>query len=125
MYEALAPILTVNVLEIHKLQARLVQDPSQLVLGIQTPLIMTGPATIVFQDMALNRSPENLAFLTFELTPLSFPPDKTLIVLPGTNGANVTLECSTNLVDWSTATNGVYNNLPSAKFFGIKAERLP
>src|SRR4051812_33016413 len=48
------------------------------------------------------------AFLTLEIAPSAFPPGKTLIIPPGTNTVQVALECSTNLVQWIPATNGVY-----------------
>jgi len=35
------------------------------------------------------------------------------------------MECSTNLIDWVPASLGVYTNVPAAKFFRLKAERLP
>jgi hypothetical protein len=50
-----------------------------------------------------------------------YPPDKTLITLPGTNSCTVTLEGSTDLVHWSTATNGTYT-VPQAMFFRIRSE---
>ena len=61
-------------------------------------------------------------FATFRITPESFPPDRTIIAMPGTNQTSITLECSTNLVQWSPATNGVYGPMPEAKFFRIKAQ---
>jgi hypothetical protein len=63
-----------------------------------------------------------LAYCTFSITPETFPPDKTLILPPGTNQVAVTLECSTNLVSWAAATNGVYGSATGAKFFRIKAQ---
>ena len=83
--------------------------------GPQDPLIVVGPATI--QLIGANNGS---AFCTIRVTPESFPPDRTILVPPGTNQARVTLECSTNLVHWSVATNGVYGPLPEAKFFRIK-----
>lgn len=80
------------------------------------PLIMAGPATIELRGSA--------GIATFRLTPESYPPDKSILVAPGAGGAAITLECSTNLVDWMTATNGVYTNQPAAKFFRIRADRI-
>jgi len=37
--------------------------------------------------------------LTVKITPVSFPPNQTLIVPPGTNQMKVSLEASTNLVN--------------------------
>jgi hypothetical protein len=62
-------------------------------------------------------------FVTFKITPEAFPPDKTFIIAEGTQGATVTLECSTNLLNWTTATNGFYTGTNGAKFFRISAQR--
>ena len=59
------------------------------------------------------------AYVTLEITPQSFPADQTVIVPPGTNQVYVGLESSTNLVNWSTATNGVYGSPDAARFFRI------
>lgn len=83
------------------------------------PLTIVGPAVIRLEGI------NQPGFCTFKVTPESYPPDKSVIVLPGTNGASITLECSTNLANWFPATNGVYNNLNEAKFFRIRADRLP
>ena len=80
------------------------------------PLVIAGPAKLLLVG-------ENgKAFCTFKILPEAFPPDRTAIVLPGTGGANVTLQCSTNLVNWQTATNGLYTNQPVAKFFRVALE---
>ena len=78
------------------------------------PLVVTGPAKIVSEYLC-----------TFKILPESFDPTRTVIVAPGTNTTQVQLECSTNLVNWFTATNGVYGPLPEAKFFRIKLAPVP
>ncbi len=85
------------------------------------PLI-AGPA--VFQLQPLGSGYGGPGFCTIEITPESFPPDKTLIIPEGT-GANITFECSTNLLDWNPVWQGTYTNAPSNKFFRIRADRLP
>ena len=80
------------------------------------PLIIAGPATLELRGSA--------GIATFRLTPESYPPDQAVLVAPGAGGAAITLECSTNLVAWQTATNGIYTNQPAAKFFRIRAERI-
>lgn len=62
------------------------------------------------------------ALCTVRVSPEAFPPDRAVLVAPGTNQTRVTLECSTNLLNWFTATNGIYGPLPEAKFFRIKTE---
>ena len=81
-----------------------------------SPFIIAGPATIELRGTG--------GLATFRVYPESYPPDKSILVAPGAGGAAITLECSTNLVDWMTATNGVYTNQPAAKFFRIRAERI-
>lgn len=85
------------------------------------PVTIAGPATLRLKAANQNSS----ALCTIRVSPEAFPPDRTILVPPGTNQARITLECSTNLVQWSAATNGVYGPLPEAKFFRIKLEPLP
>jgi len=85
------------------------------------PLLFTGPATI----RLISSNFETPSMATFRITPEAYPPDKAIIALPGTNQTSITLECSTNLLQWFPATNGLYGPMPEAKFFRIKLERLP
>jgi hypothetical protein len=75
-----------------------------------------GPAT-------LRLSCGDPGYVSIRISAEAYPPDKTMILLPGTNSYNVWMEGSTNLVDWATATNGVYKE-PSALFFRINSERV-
>ena len=84
------------------------------------PVIVAGPATIRLITAPLGGT----GLCTVKLTPEAFPPDRTILIPPGTNQARITLECSTNLVQWFAATNGIYGPLPEAKFFRIKLEPL-
>lgn len=82
--------------------------------------IIAGPAKLMAYSFA------GTSYVTFEVRPEGFDPNKTLIVPPGTNRVAVALECSTNLVHWVLATNGVYGGSPDeAKFFRIHAEKTP
>jgi hypothetical protein len=81
---------------------------------------IAGPA--VFQLTSNNGIAQD--FCTIEITPESFPPDKTLIIPQGT-GAKIIFECSTNLLDWAPVWQGTYTNAPPNKFFRIRADRLP
>ncbi len=97
--------------------------------GIRPPThVIVGPAviriTINDQVYPIGNQPPAF-YCTFKITPEAFPPDRTILVPPGNNQSRITLECSTNLVDWSEATNGVYGPLPEAKFFRIKLEHIP
>jgi hypothetical protein len=83
--------------------------------------IFRGPATI-----ALRRGEsQHAAFATFVVSPEPYRPDKSITIAPGAGGAVITLECSTDLVNWTATTNGIYTNLSAAKFFRIRAERVP
>ena len=83
------------------------------------PVIVAGPASFLYYTPDSSRYQ---GFCTIEVTPESFPPDKTLIIPEGT-GARVALECSTNLLEWAEVWSATYTNAPSNKFFRIKAER--
>ena len=61
------------------------------------------------------------ALITVELLDDLTPPDRTLILPHGTNAVSVSLEVSTNLTHWATATNGVYVTGETPRFFRIKA----
>ena len=99
------------------------QQPSSL--G-PLPFVLTGPATISLETWSCcDRSQSGPAVLTMEITPEAYPPDKAITLAPGTGGAQVTLQSSTNLLNWDTATNGTYSSPPAATFFRIKADRIP
>jgi len=75
------------------------------------PIVIAGPALITLSTFG-----PRSGYCTVRLTPDSYPPDKALLVPPGTNLVSVALECSTNLVQWTAATNGVYGSPTEAKF---------
>ncbi len=47
------------------------------------------------------------------------------MLAPGTNQVFVTLESSTNLLNWSDATNGVYGSPDTARFFRLRQTTVP
>ena len=65
------------------------------------------------------------AFVTLQITPESFPPDKTLIIPADSKGANIIMEQSTDLINWSASLPGAYTNMTNNLFFRIRAERIP
>lgn len=77
-----------------------------------------GPATFSLMDVSSAQG------FTLKITPVSFPPNLTLIVPPGTNQVQISMESSTNLVNWATATNGVYGSPDEARFFRLKMTNL-
>ncbi len=80
--------------------------------------IIRGPATYSLLDYSSAQG------FTIRITPVSFPPNQTLIVPPGTNSVQVSMESSTNLVNWATATNGVYGSPETVRFFRMKMTNL-
>ena len=93
----------------------------QAYAGIPARHLIAGPATIRMSGVGGGTGPN---YCTFNISPETFPPDKTFILPAGTNQVTISLECSTNLVNWLTATNGVYGSPTEAKFFRIKAQTL-
>ena len=63
--------------------------------------------------------PTNSTVMTVKIIPVNYDVNKTLILPPGTNQVAIALETSTNLVNWSTATNGIYGSPDEARFFRI------
>ena len=88
-----------------------------------TRMTIAGPAKISLNVCCDIQEVSKLSFLTVEVLPDLYPPDKTL-VLPQGDGANIILESSTNLVHWSPAPLGSYTNKTANLFFRIRAERL-
>jgi hypothetical protein len=83
----------------------------------QNPLTVgdrvSGPATIYLDPSTQS------GWTTVEVRSQTFPPDKTMILGAGTNSASISLECSTNLVNWTPCTNGFYGGSNSVMFFRI------
>jgi hypothetical protein len=88
---------------------------NSLSTGVTT---LRGPA--IFRARAAEGGPPfSSAVLTVKIMPESFDPNKTLILPPSTNQVSISLETSTNLVNWSVATNGIYGSPNEARFFRI------
>ena len=93
--------------------ARITHQPYKLVLA--------GPAKL---NIACTSCEPYPSYLTVQLDSDQFPPDKTVIVPEG-SGANIVLESSTNLINWTAATPGLYTNRTGNLFFRIRADRVP
>lgn len=79
-------------------------------------LTFAGPATIQLQGDSYGA-----AFATFAIEPGPFPPGQALTVGSNSGNVQVTMQTSTDLVNWTTAVNGmVYTNTPAARFFRIQ-----
>lgn len=84
---------------------------------------VAGPASIQLQPWP-DVHVDFWALFTIEVQPRPFTPDKATTIGPNAGSVNVVLETSTNLIHWTTATNGiVYTNSPAARFFRIKTEK--
>lgn len=81
---------------------------------------IAGPATI----RVVCPSASSSAMLTLDITPSQYPPDRAVTVGPYSADMKVTMEMSTDLVNWTVAQNAaVYTNTPEARFFRIKLEK--
>ena len=84
--------------------------------GAPNGLTFSGPATIQLQGDGYSSS-----LVTVDVEPGPFPPGKALTVGAYSGNVQVTLQMSTDLVNWTTAVNGmVYTNSPDARFFRIQ-----
>lgn len=80
--------------------------------------IFAGPGS--FQLFSPHNTGSRLA-ITFDIEPCPYPPDKTLTIGANSGNVTVTMENSTDLVNWTPAQNGAtYTNAPGARFFRIK-----
>jgi hypothetical protein len=83
------------------------------------PIVIAGPATIQIQQ-STSYSPAG-GFASFSVEPGPFPPGKAVTVGAYSGNVQVTMQMSTDLVNWTAATNGmVYTNTPDARFFRIQ-----
>lgn len=85
---------------------------------------IAGPASFIFGRTG-NPQYNYSSFVTIEIIPASFPPDKTIIIPADTKGANILMEASADLIHWTNAPPGLYTNSPSSLFFRLRAERIP
>jgi hypothetical protein len=84
-------------------------------------MIFAGPASV--QLYAPNCA-ESKAIATFDVQPSAFPPDKALTLGAFSGNVMVTMEESTDLVNWTASASGnTYTNAPDARFFRIKMEK--
>lgn len=80
---------------------------------------IAGPATFVLSPYTGSGSSFVPSYLTLNIIPSTFDVQKTLILLPGPGQFYVSLQSSTDLVNWAPATNGIYGSPTSAQFFRI------
>ena len=82
------------------------------------PLVIAGPASLTLVGGTVSSG----YFCTYKFLSTTFDPNKTLILPPGTNMVNVTMQSSTNLLNWVTATNGLYGSTNTAMFFRVSLQ---
>lgn len=104
------------------LDVRLYCTKDDLTFGANEGGIAAGPAAFTM----ISLSGSGAVPVTFEVTPQvqTFPPEKTVIVPEASTGAFITMELSTNLMQWMTVTNGFYTGTNGAKFLRIRADRI-
>lgn len=91
---------------------------------ISLPFVVSGPAEVAVTSGSGPRTGATPHVVTFEVGPEAYPVTNTFAIGPA-SGAQVTLQNSTNLVNWTPATNGFYTNVSeNVMFFRIKAERV-
>lgn len=90
-------------------------------VGFTTPvklreLTIAGPATISLDGGGL---------VTLDIQPTPTPPEKTAVVAAYSGHVKVTMETSTDLVNWAPVPDGVtYTNSPDARFLRIRMEKV-
>ena len=91
--------------------------------GNYTPdFTIAGPATISLISQSAS-SYGNPAILTLDIEPGPYPPGRAVTVGAYSGNVQVTMEMSTDLVNWTPAVNAqVYTNSPDARFFRIKLQ---
>lgn len=90
--------------------------------NVASGAFVAGPATFTLQPIVQNNSGVNVFFpnfMTLNIVPSTFDVQKTLILPPGPGQFYVSLQTSTDLINWSTATNGIYGSPNTAQFFRI------
>jgi len=76
---------------------------------------VSGPAEFAFSEWATDP-----ALLTVKITPGTNDVNKTVVLPPSSKLFYVTLECSTNFVNWSDCTNGIYGSPETTQYFRIR-----
>lgn len=82
-------------------------------------LVFAGPAMILLLDPGAGSAVS--PWVSVQLTPETFDASKALVIGPTTNTVVVSYQSSSNLVDWTTVTNQVFQGVPSAQFFRVTA----
>jgi hypothetical protein len=87
---------------------------------------VAGPATFSMEYTSQTTSPappqNGYGMMTVKISPMTFDPRQTVTVAPGMGNVQISLETSTNLVQWSCSTNGVYSD--DLRFFRVKLTKL-
>ena len=98
-------------------------DPTVRSAATRKAASVAGPASIQLVKFE-SPSQQCKAMATVDITPSQFPPDRAVTVGPYSADMKVTMEMSTDLVNWTVAQNAaVYTNKPEARFFRIKLEK--
>jgi hypothetical protein len=94
----------------------------QNVRGYTPDFIFAGPATVRFISESWAQ-PDSVGLLSLDIQPSPFPPSRAVTVGAYSGNVRVTMEMSTDLVNWTASVNGMlYTNSPDARFFRISLE---
>ena len=91
---------------------------------VTTKQLFAGPGSV--QILGSTPPQQGQIAVTSDIEPSPFPPDKTLTLGAYSGNVTVTMQESTDLVNWTTAQNGAtYTNSPTAAFFRIQMVQNP
>jgi len=96
------------------------------VLFCYNGLTITGPVNLaIYGGLGSDGTPDGVFcpyYITYKFIQSPFDVNKTMILPPSPNIVNVNLQSSSDLVNWTTATNGTYGGTNSATFFRISVQ---
>lgn len=97
-----------------------IQGINMLFPPSSAPVEFAGPATIQLVYAPNGPGGNFVGYATFDIEPGPYPPGKAVTIGAYSGNVQVTMETSTDLVNWTAAVNGaVYTNSPTAQFFRI------
>jgi len=91
-------------------------------VGSLVGLTLAGPADVKITSGSTTRTPGTPLLVTLEIGPGAYSVTNSVTLGPG-QGAEINLESSTDLLTWTSATNGVYT-APDAMFFRMHLRRI-
>jgi hypothetical protein len=97
-------------------------DSTSSQVGSLVGLTLAGPADVTITSGSGTRPPSTPLLVTLEIGPGAYSVTNSVTLGPG-QGAEINLESSTDLLQWASATNGVYTT-PDVMFFRLHLRRI-